>query len=112
MGMKGRRRGMGRGRGKGKGKGKEKGKEKEKEKERRGEAPPQAGGARKEECSRPPLPDHPTVVHKVGKTQTCRVFCFDEYLTCEVSKRCSSVFLCVFRFSGEEAAAAISQEQV
>lgn len=102
MGMKGRRRGRGRGMGKGR----------ERGKERRGEAPPQAGGARKEECSRPPLPDLTTVVHKVGKTQTCRVFCFGEYLTCEVSKRCSSIFLCVFRFSGEEAAAAISQEQV
>lgn len=50
---------------------KEREKEKEKEKERRGEAPPQAGGARKEECSRPPLPDHPTVVHKVLRRGSC-----------------------------------------
>lgn len=76
---------------------------------RRGEAPPPVGGVRREECSRPPLLDHTTVVHKVGKTS--RV-CFDQYVTCKVSKKCSSIFLCVFRLSGEEAAAAVSQEQV
>ncbi len=43
---------------------------------RRGEAPPPVGGARREECSRLPLLDHTTVVHKVGKTQTCKVFFF------------------------------------
>lgn len=79
---------------------------------RRGEAPLPVGGVRREECSRPPLLDHTTVVHRVGKTQTCRVFCSDEYLTSEVSTRCSSILFCVFRFSGEEAAAALSQEQV
>lgn len=85
---------------------------KERKRGRRGEAPPPVGGVKREERSRHPLLDHTTVVHKVGQTQTCRVFCFDEYLTCKVGKRCSSIFFCVFRFSGEEAAAAVSEEQV
>lgn len=47
---------------------------KERKRGRRGEAPLPVGGAKREECSRPPLLAHPTVVHKVGKAQTCRVF--------------------------------------
>lgn len=76
---------------------------------RRGEAPPPVGGVRKEECSRPPLLDHSTVVHMVKHRHAgCFFFLFMNIM----SKRCSSIFLCVFRFSGEEAAAALSQEQV
>lgn len=79
---------------------------------RRGEAPLPVAGVMREECSRPPLLDHTTAVRKVGKTQTCRVFCFDEYSTRNVRKRCSSIFFLVFRFSREEAAAAVSQKSV
>lgn len=73
---------------------------KERKRGRRGEAPLPVGGVKREECSRHPLRDHTTVVHKVGKTQTCREFCFADYLTCrQVRKRCSSIFFC---FSGSQ----------
>lgn len=83
---------------------------KERKRGRRGEAPLQVGGVKREECSRHLLLDHTTVVHKVGKTQTYVMFCFDDYLMCKVRRRCSSIFFCVFRLSGEEAAEAVSKE--
>lgn len=47
---------------------------KERTRERRGEIPQRVGGVKREDCSRPHLRDHTTAVHKVGETQTCRVF--------------------------------------
>lgn len=48
---------------------------KERKTGRRGEDPLPVGRVKREECSRHPLLDRTTVVHKVGKTQ--RLLCFD-----------------------------------
>lgn len=82
---------------------------------RRGEVPPPAEGVRREECSRPPLLDHTTVVHMVGKTQTCRVFSSDEYLTSEYEMQLN-ILLCfqVLRrgsCSGAQSGAGLSQRE-
>lgn len=86
---------------------------KERKRGRRGEVPPPVGEAKMEECSRHPLLDHTTVVHKVYKSQSCRPLYFDEYSTLKARERRELNICFVFsRLSGEEAAAAVSQEQV
>lgn len=62
---------------------------------RRGEALLPVEEVRREEYSRHPLLDHPTVVHKVGETQTCR-FLFYFYVL-HVNIRVH-----IFAFSGSQ----------
>lgn len=88
---------------------------KERTRQRRGETPQRVGGAKREECSRPHLRDHTTAVHKVGKTPSCSVFLLsisesNDSITSEGGA--ASYFCLFFRFSREEASAAVCQKQV
>lgn len=64
---------------------------------RRGEALLPVEEARREEYNRHRLLDHSTVVHKVGETQTCRVFFVCLFFICDVD-----IQLDTFVFSGSQ----------
>lgn len=74
---------------------------KERKRGRKGEVPPPVGEAKREECSRHPLLDHTTVVHKVYKSLSCRPLYFEEYSTLKPRRERSSIFALCFLGSQE-----------
>lgn len=69
---------------------------KERKTGRRGEAPPPAGGAKREECSRHPLQDHTTAVPTVCPRQTRQgCSCCDGCWTRTVCRGAAAHFFCL-----------------